>query len=173
MDYEDVLTDIPAPAPYRLKELCTLNVHPETVKIHANQRHLTKLFEMIYNICGALPPVNNIGAHEKDHDFPDHWGGMKHAHALFKGIKRPFQDDGLDNHVFIYVIKPHYYYEYVVSMVCPAKRKKTPDGIVLAVYVKFTDSDYTEGVILSWDWVRADDNDLPKGHQQRYDERLW
>lgn len=173
MDYEKALTDIPAPTPHNRQALCKLNIHPDTVKMHAEHRHLTKVFEMVYNICGVLPPVNNIGYHERSHSFPDHWGGVKHAFALFQGIKRPFQDDGLDGQVFVYVIKPRFYYEFSGSMVCVAKRKETPKGIVLAVYVKFRDSSYNEGTILSWDWVPADSNGLPDGHDKRYDKRLW
>ncbi|MBT11368.1 MAG: hypothetical protein CMI02_04955 [Oceanospirillaceae bacterium] len=173
MDYHDLLTDIPAPAPYQRKTLCTLNIDQGTVAIFAGHRRTAKLFEMIYNIAGALPPVNNIGAHESDDIFPDNWGGIKHAHAVFKGIKRPFKDEGLDGHVFVYVIKPRYYYKYEVNMVCPAKRMETPKAVVLAVYVKFSDPSYTDGTILSWDWVRADEEDLPKGHTERYEERLW
>lgn len=175
MDIDEALKDIPAPDPSNRKKFCHLQIHPETVKMYAEGGSRNKLFEMIYNVCGALPPVRNIGFHEQDHRFPDNHGGVKHACALFKGIKRPFQDDGRDGEIYVYIVKPKFFYAYIAHMVCIAQREKVPEGAVFAVYVNFDDPNYTDGVILSWEWIPADEENccLPEDHAERYDKRVW
>jgi hypothetical protein len=175
MDYELALSKIAAPSPQNPKKFCDLRIHEGAVESVAASGRRTKIFEMFYNVCGILPPVNNIGFHESGSTFPDHWGGLKHSIALFKGIKRPFMDDGLDCEIFVYVLKPRYVYEFIPDMVCAAKRNDAPEDAVFAVYAKFDNEYYTNGAILSWEWIPADNanSELPEGHADRYEERVW
>lgn len=175
MDENQALKEIAAPNPTDPKEICYLRIHQGAAESVAASGRKTKIFEMFYNVCGVRPPVNNIGFHEKDQSFPDYWGGLKQARALFKGIKRPFVDDGLDGEIYVYVLSPRFVYEYMPHMVCAAKRNEAPDDAVFAVYVKFDNHGYTDGAILSWEWMPADTEnpELPEGHENRYEERVW
>lgn len=103
------------------------------------------------------------------------WGGMRNTHAIFKGLKRPMNDDGLDKDVYVYILKPMYTYRYKPGMVCVAKRFPAPQNAVFAVYVMFQDDDYNKGEIFYWDWVLADSHNptLPRGYNERYDQRIW
>ncbi|ADP97772.1 hypothetical protein [Marinobacter adhaerens] len=175
MDYEKALKDIPAPAPGNRKALCYLQIHPDTVATYANAGKRTKLFEMLYNVCGIVPPVPNIGFHEQEHVFPDHHGGVKHACSLFQGINRPYKDNGRDGEIFVYIVKPKFFYEYIAHMVCVAQRQEVPEDALFAIYVNFEDPDYNDGVILGWEWIPADTQDcyLPEDHEERYEKRVW
>lgn len=175
MDYEKALKDIPAPAPGDPKQFCYLQIHPETVATYAKAGKHTKVFEMVYNVCGLVPPVLNIGFHEQEHVFPDHHGGIRHACALFQGIKRPFVDNGRDGEIFVYTVRPKFFYEYIPHMVCVAQRLEVPQEVLFAVYVKFEDLDYTYRVIFGWEWIPADTQDccLPEDYIERYEKRVW
>jgi hypothetical protein len=129
---------------------------------------------LFYSICGVVPPVNNVGYHETNDAtlFPDCWGGIQRAHALFKGLKRPMIDNGLDRDVFIYVCKPPYRYTYLPHMVCVAKREDVPQNQLLTILV-VREADGFE--ISDWNWVLSDsaDDTLPKGYTERYETRIW
>jgi len=154
-------------------DLVLLKVDTEALKNLTETRSTNKVFEYFYNVCGYLPPVNNIGCHEADQAFPDHWGGVKHSHALFQGINRPYVDGDLHEEIYIYIISPKFVYKYVVSMSCVARRVSAPPDAVFAVYVRFDDEGI--GTIISWEWVFSDDRDksLPDGYDKRYSKRIW
>lgn len=165
------------PSPKDRAQTIEVRVDPGIVKDLASARRRTKLYELFYNVAGMPPPVNNIGAHETDSDnrFPDNWGGLSHAHALFKGLERPLGTDRSGDAIFVYLLRPRYTYEYVADMVCPARRMPAPDNAVFAVYARF-DSDFEAGTILNWEWVKADaglDESLPDAFSERYDRRVW
>lgn len=73
-------------------------------------------------MAGILPPVNNIGFHERAHNDPaGEADNIGHAYALFRGLKRPMDsDDGAK--IYIYVVRPRYAYQFIAHMVCVAKR---------------------------------------------------
>lgn len=175
MDYEALLDPVLAPAPFNPKELVSLRIDRQLVAGIAGAGKRTKIFEMFYNICGVVPPVPGVGYHERESQFPDHFGGLKHARSLFRGIKRPFKADGLDGQIYTYIVRPRFVYEYLPHMVCVAKRYEAPNDTVLAVYVSFDDEKCEKGAILSWEWVPVDKRDpnLPENYANRYDERIW
>ena len=163
-----------APHPKRHGELILLSIGGERVRETASLGRYNSLFELDYNICGVPPDVNNIGYHEREDNFPDSWGGLKHCHVIFKGIKRPFQEKGLDGSVYVYVASPRYVYKYEPHMVCVAKRIKAPLNAVFATYVKF-DHNLDNGEVISWEWVVADKEQpqYPENYANRYDEKVW
>lgn len=147
----------------------------ERIKQLASLGRRNALYEAFYNVCGILPPVNNIGHHEKKHSpFPDGWGGMKHAHVIFRGVRRPLTEDGIDKKIYVYAVSPRFVYEYVPDMVCCAKRKPAPKGAVFVAYVVFN-TDFSKGEILNWEWVVADQEkpNYPANYKVRYDEEVW
>lgn len=160
------------PSPDDRRALVQFRVDEITLRSLAEIRSYNKVFEYFYNVCGKLPPVNNIGCHEDDQAFPDHWGGIKHAHALFKGINRPYVDGDLHEEIYIYIVAPKFVYKYVVDMACVARREDAPENAVFAIYVRF---DEGVGVIISWEWVFSDprDGSLPDNFDDRYGSRVW
>lgn len=172
---QDMTFEALAPSPAGDHTLISLAVEPERVQQIAKLGRRTPLFELIYNVCGIRPPVNNIGYHEDDL-FPDNWGGMQHTHAIFKGLRRPMNNHGLDDRVYVYLMQPRYTYKYVPNMVCVAKRHPAPTGSVFAVYVTFKDeTEFIGGTIVNWEWVLSDPDSpqYPKGFETRYDQRIW
>lgn len=164
---------VPAPTPEDRSRLIDIAVSSERVQSLSRQGKSVKIFEMFYNIMGIAPPVNNIGYWEKHNPsrFPDHWGGLRHAHALFKGLQRPMTDDGHDSKVYIYIISPRFQYVYEPSLVCCAKRVDAPRNAVFTVHVLLE----PEPTIINWEWVIADANypQLPKGFATRYEQQIW
>ena len=53
-----------------------------------------------------------------------------------------------------------------------AKRIDAPQKAVFVVYIKFNE-DFTEGTLLSWEWVVSDDQISPNGENERYDKEVW
>lgn len=132
------------------------------------------IFEAYYNVCGLLPEVNNVGHHEKSTPFKDEWGGIRRAHAIYKGIKRPCNRPKEDEDVYIYVTKPRFRYKYEPDMVCVAKRVEAPKGYLFVAFVRF-ENKLQVGEVLNWEWVEADQQYplKPIGYQERYQEEVW
>lgn len=172
---DERLESVVAPSPAGKDEFVELTVSRERVQRFAKQRKLTKIFELFYNVCGQLPRVNNIGYHERDDasQFPDHWGGLRHAHALFKGLRRPMNHDHEDAEIFVYTLSPRFTYEYVPHMTCVARRVDAPREAVFVVYTKFTKEG--KGSVISWEWVQSsgDGSGLPEDFENRYEQRVW
>lgn len=168
------IADTVAPHPDDRAQLCELQLSSQTVSRVAGHGKVTKIFEMYYNVMGIVPPVNNAGYHEKMFPFPDHWGGQRHAHALFQGLRRPFNERNADKGVYVYISKPKFVYEHIPHMVCVARRSEAPEDAVFATYVLFPES-RSNGVIVNWEWITADSKqaDLPDDFDNRYDNRLW
>lgn len=174
MDLNFFLTPIFAKSPLGEFNGSQFLIPKQSIEPHVKARRHSKVYECFYNIGGVRPPVNNIGYYEKDCKFNDSWGGLTKAHALFKGITRPYINGNLDETVYIYVIKPKFVYKYEVSMVCPARRINAPEDAVFCVYVNFADQSLSKGIILGWEWVFADKSGkLPDDHENRYSERVW
>lgn len=155
----------------------TLSIERQRVKQLAEQGRRTPLFEFFYNVCGVVPPVNNVGTvHERDDPpFQDGWGGMKHTHVIFKGVKRPLNGDGLDKNVYVYVNSPRYVYKYIPHMACVAKRDEPPKNQLFVCYVVFDDETCSSGRVIYWEWVLADEQDprRPLNYKGRYDNEVW
>jgi len=171
---DDFTSETDAPSPDGSGEIIKLKVDDERVRQLARLRRKTALFELVYNVLGQVPPVNNIGHHENS-SFPDHWGGMRHAHAIFKGLKRPMNDHDLDGNVYIYVLSPRFTYRHIPDMVCPAKRFDAPANAVFVVYVVFAGKEFERGLIVNWEWVDASPDQplYPLDYTDRYEQSVW
>lgn len=171
---DDFTFETVSPSPDGGNRMITLTVDAERVRQLAASRRTTALFELAYNVLGKVPPVNNIGYHEQS-AFPDHWGGMRHTHAIFRGLKRPMNDHDLDGAVYVYVLSPRFTYRYIADMACTAKRFEAPENTVFAVYVIFEDNNFDRGSIVNWEWVGSDPDDsrYPRDYRDRYEQRVW
>jgi len=173
------ITEISVSSPDQTK-LSSLRIDTGIVKTRSRIGATHALFQLFYNICGVLPPVNCIGYHEKERDddcvaFPDVSKGIQDTYVIFQGLKRPFIKKHGDTEVYIYISKPKFVYKYIPHMACRAKRVEAPENALFAVYVQFDDPSYTEGEIINWEWVIADSGNplLPEDFKDRYDELRW
>lgn len=166
--------NVQAPSPSG--DLISLDVSAERVRQLASLGRTNDIFAFFYNLCGRDIPVNNFGYHEKDESqFPDRWGGLKHTHAIYRGIKRPYKEAEKDGNVYIYVVQHRYVYQYTPHMVCVAKRVPAPDRAVFVAYVVFEDQPFGKGAVQNWEWVVADPENpkCPKDVNNRYEEKVW
>jgi hypothetical protein len=106
--------------------------------------------------------------------------GLMAAHALFRGIRRPRIDDGLDDDIYVYVMDHDRTFNYPVEDKYGGKgptRRSSPLNSVFVAYVEYPEGWAVEnpaGRILYWEWVLSDDVErLPRDYQSRYSERLW
>jgi hypothetical protein len=118
---------------------------------------------------------------------------LRQAHALFQGLKRPLNHQGLDKSVHAYVTHPPFSYTFVDRTSAPLPTPK-PKRSVFVVYAKFLPPDDPElqdaigdldpagvvGLIPWWEWTFADispsqpdDLPLPSNHKVRYVRRRW
>jgi hypothetical protein len=156
-------------------KLVSLKVDPQRVRELASSGRNNDIFALVYNVCGMLPPVNNVGYHERSIPFVDNWGGLRHTHVIFKGLKRPFHDDNHDSEIYMYVVAPRFVYKYVPDMTCVARRVEAPKNTVFVAYVKFGDEFFTSGSVINWEWVVSDNRspNKPKDFLNRYDQQVW
>jgi hypothetical protein len=163
-------------APSPSGDLISLGVSVERVRQLAALGRRSDIFAFFYNLCGLDIPVNNFGYHEKDDgNFPDNWGGLKHSHAIYRGIKRPYKEAERDGDVYIYVVQHRYVYQYISNMVCVAKRAPAPARALFVAYVVFEGQPFDKGVVQNWEWVVADPENpkYPKDFNNRYEEKVW
>lgn len=164
-------------APTPSGNFTNLRASEKRIRELAKLGRFTDIFAFFYNLCGRSIPVNNFGYHEEKTGsiFADHWGGLKHTHTIFKGIKRPFRDTEQDSAVYIYVVCPAYVYRHIPDMVCAAKRYPAPSNSVFVAYVIFDNDAYGAGVVTNWEWVLCDTNNkrLPSDYLNRYETKVW
>lgn len=140
---------------------------------HARRQPLMDFWALVQ---GSAPPVNNVGYHEGG-TVPD-LPGLKAAHALFCGLKRPIDDADHDGEVYVFVTLPKEMYHYVADMVCVAKAREVPRDAVFACYVRRYQQETGDGIsgrILAWEWVKAvpEEPTLPQDWQERYQAERW
>lgn len=175
-----VLRDIPrfnqisAPSPLDSDKEIVLSIDKGVVEKVGSIAWTNKLYAMSYNILGVIPPTNNAGLHEMESTEEDNSRGIKDAHAVFQGIRRPHIEEGGDESVFVYIIKPKYCYKYIPDMACTTKREPFPEKAVFAVYVNF-DQEKDIGEVFNWELLKADPAEphLPESSEHRYDRRVW
>ena len=140
------------------------------------RRQLT--FELWSVVLGLPPPVPGCG--HRNQNVTGSLSGLKDAHALFRGIKRPLAEDDNGTNVLAYVVKPKFMYEYDSgSMVSVALKVAVPQDVVFVVYVRLDNPEAAlaslTGTVTHWGFVEADGSDptLPVEHNSRYRQRLW
>lgn len=154
----------------------TLEVDASWILANAAYARRQPLMDFWALVQGTAPPVNNIGYHEGG-TLPD-LPGLKAAHALFCGLKRPIDDADHDGEVYVFVTLPKLVYRYLADMVCVAKVREAPKNAVFACYVRRYQQETADGIsgrILSWEWVRAEPTTpmLPQDWQERYQAERW
>ncbi|WP_157046550.1 hypothetical protein [Roseovarius sp. 217] len=157
-------------------EMMKLDVSASWVKQNAIHLRRQSLMDFWTCVKGCAPPVNNIGYHEDGRKVV--LKGMLASHAVYRGLERPI--DGSDNgeEVYVFISSPSTFYRYVPHMVCVAKSCPSPKNAVFACYVrryKQETSAGSSGMILSWEWVKNDENapTVPYEAEVRYKVQVW
>ncbi len=157
-------------APVRVKQgeqrMPLAIVHPDVLKdLLLHRRH------------ASLAEFSNIIVREEMLSSPT---------AVFKGLNRPLHSMGVDNFVFVYVMKPKFTYIY-------SKPKSSADVLLApkhSVFVTYltlarhmmqdvqqaigAPPDAFRGIILGWEWVPECPlgAGLPNDHAKRYKRRV-
>jgi|GEM_PF-2732502 len=181
LDEIEGLGRILAPSYNQPGQMIELDLDADRVRALAERRRITDIYEIFYNLYGVVPPVNNIGYHEANafrivngHHVPfkDSWGGLRHAHAIFRGLERPRNELDGDKGVYIYVVNPRFRYKFIVDTVCLAKRVPVPSRRLFVVYVTF-DNDVGKVVHLDWLESSPDNGLMPVDYNSRYEKMVW
>lgn len=143
----------------------------------SGRRHVA--FELWSLVLGMPPPVPNVDC-PANHPSVAGLMGIGSAHACFKGVRRPFNEDNQGDNVFVYVTKPSHRYVYRPEMVTVAWKENVPDDLVFVTCVcpdePFEpDGVHSCGVVTHWGFFECDEEEqmLPVDFGQRYRRRLW
>jgi hypothetical protein len=167
-----------APDPDDRTKLCKFLISSNDTRKAARAGRRQPAFELWSIVLGVPPPVPGVERRNK----PEHADltSLQHAHACFKGIKRPLAEDNDGEHVLAYVLRPHFFYEYDPNMVSVASKVPVPRDVVFVTYVRLTPGRQrglieTKGAVTHWGFVEADPSSLrlPVDHASRYHVHLW
>jgi len=132
------------------------------------------------HIVGEMPPINNAYHYPQIH-YPDAvLNSIQHAHACYKGVKRPLnkEDDGGD--VYVYIISTPQTVEWKSDMACNVALVDSPPNTVFTVHVRPASALQIEaaglwGAATKWEFVDADAErpTLPDAYGTRYSETVW
>lgn len=128
-------------------------VHPETLRKFQDGHFNAKIGEY----CGIL---YGDGA------------GMLFAQRLWQGLRRPFNKTLNEEDIFIYMFRPACTFTYADELEGSPTKVEAPRNAVFLAFVELQSSN-AEGTLLNWEWVLADDDQLPENHQQRFMKPIW
>jgi hypothetical protein len=167
-----------APSPQDRTKLCKLKIAQNDVRKLARAGRRQAAFELWSIVLGQIPPVPGVERRNTPH--PDDLTSLRDAHACFRGIKRPLAEDDNGDHVFAYILRPHFLYEYDPSMVSVASKVPVPRNVVFVTYVRFN-RQFSEGIsepqgtVTHWGFVESDPKALflPVNYASRYRTKMW
>ena len=157
---------------------CYYRIGKEDAVKEARAHKRQAVFNLWSAILGEPPRVPLV----KQHNARPYDGlsQLAQAHACFRGMKRPCDDDDSGGNIVAYILRPTHSYAYRPHPACIAERIAVPDDLVFAAYVKLdlpcAERGHTlKGVLTHWQFVESDPSDrmLPIDHESRYDVRLW
>jgi hypothetical protein len=166
-----------APSPEDRRTPCVFRIATKDSHALAQLARRQLIMEFWSIIIGVPPPVPNV--HVRNRCVEGELTSLIQAHALFRGIKRPFAEDDDGENCVAYVLKPRNFYEYDHNMVSVALKARVPDDVVFITYARLdpvTDvPGPVRGTITHWSFVDADKSDawLPTNHSNRYHTRVW
>ncbi len=167
-----------APDPGDRTKLCKFLISARDVRKAARAGRRQPAFELWSIVLGVPPPVPGV-ERRNNHQASD-LTSLQHAHACFKGIKRPLAEDNEGENVLAYVTRPHFFYQYEPNMVSVASKVPVPRDVVFVTYVRLGLSRKgaiveTKGTVTHWGFVEADPSSLrlPVDYTTRYLAQLW
>jgi hypothetical protein len=145
----------------------------------AVERRLQPIWETWSVVFGEPPPVPNVKSWGVNVPADQGLSTLVEAHACFRGIRRALAEDDVGDDVIAFILKPKFFYEHGINMVCAAAKRATPSDLVFALHARLDhprdDQNSTVGVVTHGGFVEADAADpmLPIDHGTRYCRRLW
>lgn len=175
-----------AKSPFNQSILLPFRIATEDARKALDQLRRQPVLDLWTLVLGQLPPVPNISRFSALTESLERQA-LQHAHACFRGVKRPVGNDKNGFDMVAYVSKPCTLFCYTPNMVCVVEPLPVPADVVLVTYVRL---DFPEGrpsssrrgkaaavggVVSHWEFVESAHNDtlLPRNHQERYRSRLW
>lgn len=169
------------PSPFSKSLRGTYRISEAEVRKALSNNRRQPALDLWSMVLGELPPMPNVSRYSATVPMLKQQA-LPHAHAAFRGVRRPVGDDtrGFDHVVFI--TKPCVHFIYEPDMVCMVKPQEIPADVVLATYVKLDFPDgrpnsarskvAINGIITHWELVESDGL-LPVQSSERYRKRLW
>lgn len=149
---------------------------PETWENAARGGHCTKLAQYLGLVHSGMDHLTTAG--------------IRGAHALYQGLKRPRFHSALDEDVYIFITRPPFTVSgqlrpdgkleiqqreppvdsiFMVLVEAP----EDPDDDILVRWRKEGGSDRIRGLIHDWEWTVASDADPQHPHLSRFVTRIW
>jgi ISXO2-like transposase domain len=168
------------PSPLNNTETVKLSIAESTIDKLVQARRRSALFEAWAHLVGEMPPVNNSELVRRTEHSEAFIATLSDAKSCFKGVKRPYGEDDDGSCVYVYVIPTEYTVRWQSDMRTVAGVFPVPVGTVFTVHVSQSltlqgENDGIWGMITKWEFINADgeQNQLPDGYGERYDELLW
>jgi hypothetical protein len=141
---------------------------------------LSPIFQVWTHVIGELPPINNIQRVTRGTLTPT-LTTLADSVALFRGVRRPYDDEEQGESVLVYVLNPEVTIAHETDLACLAKASLVPTDTCLTVQVKpkslQIQGESVEGLVTRLEFVsggrEGDSPILPLRHSDRYLERLW
>lgn len=151
-----------------------------TVGELAKAQRRVPLFQMWTHLIGEMPPINNA-MHYPQTQYPNaKLLALPDAHACFKGVKRPLNQEDNGDDVYIYVISTPQTVVWKSDMACMVAIVDSPPNTLFTVHVRPVaalqyDMPGVWGAATKWEFVNADAErpTLPEAFNSRYSETLW
>jgi hypothetical protein len=175
----DFPASVVALSPTDKTRTCRFRLSRQDATRAAQDHRLQRIWEFWSAVIGEPPPVPNVKTWGANHPAEEGLTQLVEAHACFQGIKRPMAEDSTGEQVVIYVLKPRFFYEHAINLVCAAAKRATPSDLVYVAHarldVPYDPENSTIGVVTHGGFVQVDPHDplLPENHRERYDKRLW
>lgn len=174
----DFPATVVARSPFDKGKTCRWRLAREDATKAALARRLQPIWEFWSVVIGEPPPVPNVKAWGVNHPAEEGLTSLVEAHACFRGIRRALAEDDDGDDVVAYILRPRYFYEHAINMVCAAAKRATPPGLVYVVHARLdvpTAEASVIGVVTHGGFVGSDTDDLslPEDHSSRYKSRLW
>ena len=169
---------IAARSPFDKNQICAFRVCRDDVRKSLENRRRQPVYDLHSVLLGQPPKIPQVVQRN-----PQAYVGLSRltdAHACFAGLRRAHDEDNFGTSFIAYVLKPHYFYEYVPDPICYAKKADVPEDLVFVAYARLdepcaSDGHLVKGVLTHWQFVQADGESplLPIDHDTRYNQRLW
>lgn len=176
-DWLNLPRTITGRSPFNRDRLAEFRVCQSDVVKAAENRRREPAYEFWSILAGQLPPVP--GADRLVEYGDQDLSKLMDAHACFQGVKRPCADDGDGSQIVAFILKPSSFFAFDPRPPVPRMNKKKVDkDLVFVAYARLDEPCGAAphmGVLISWEFVEADDNDqsLPHDYANRFVNRLW
>jgi len=177
-----------APAPEDRTRAVKLFADPNLMAQLRGDHRATAYHQYFGHILGKTSFVDQDGSRRTIADV----GILEQSIALFRGLLRPFNENGDDKEGHIFVSNPKHDYAYNADRTSESGRPLQvvpPHDSIFATFVRFGEEivaphrqeiksfggNDVGGIIVGWEWTfcAPSERSLPNDFATRYDERIW